>query len=914
MSTKTRWLETFSELLRSTPFTERASVFRDAEDALCKLRRADLLEELQYAEYARADEQLVQWLRLRLEPPEVRRQQASIAFISHIRTVQMIEESDDNIELALPAFEESLKYVLRSEDPESWAQIQHNLAETYVRRQVGARTENLERAIAAFRVALPERKGKARIDTLLGLAQALRQRQGGIPKENVRDGEKALDEAERLLEKESNDEQQTRIIIERSRWEEMRGNRSSAMELLRAAKRRIPEGILEWHLRDREGALLASWAAKESEQLPEAISINRALLDHPVAQMSPRRMSIVRNRLLHLGVTLEPPTRESILQEELRMLDAVLGDERLNARLISALELRVRNEERAAFKRASNPALALVEGEMASIIMRLVRELHFAKDDLGAIGYLAHLGGWPLRRALRWVDVSARRQTYPLRWSRVLETRLTELMSQAKVMDALGNPMLPPLPPSGAVERVRNYLTGAQDNANFSPDDLAVLLSMSPHEREAAANEISAGIERGIASILEDIEGAEPMLFNSLTSPPFVAPTHIARLLARQQAFVIIATQRDMVAIGAVWRSSDDRVHGDIVFDSMKPERSALDEHSTGLLPIQSQINETLVKLHAADIERIGLVCRGFLARLSAMEFGAGALGRRLVHLPGIDKADLPPVDRSRADRILILLDEDPDINLPNFVVASKTLEVEGFRIFRPGPALDEASAAAIQNARCVIMVGHGDAAVGPLGPMIGNNPVSHFDQLPLFGSEWSACIACAVGDSARMESAIWDRDDPYGAAEALLLAGTRAAADCLRPVPEVVAAMLIEEFGIRACRGEEPERALADTLAAHRVAWLEMSVPLASFVGELEKSPEAEQLSTWVTGHLDGVRRQRLAQDVAPLPPLGVFRKLGGPLRDHYAEEALRKHADELLAPITSGDVWGAFRWMGRK
>jgi hypothetical protein len=198
---------------------------------------------------------------------------------------------------------------------------------------------------------------------------------------------------------------------------------------------------------------------------------------------------------------------------------------------------------------------------------------------------------------------------------------------------------------------------------------------------------------------------------------------------------------------------------------------------------------------------------------------------------------------------------------------------------------------------------------------MIGDAPVSHFDQLPLLGSEWSACIACAVGDSARVESAIWDRDDPYGAAEALLLAGTRAAADCLRPVPEVVAAMVVEEIGIRACRGEDPERAFAEILSSHRAAWLGVTVPLASFVGELEKSPEAEQLSTWVTGHLDAVRRQRLAQDVAPLPPLGVFRKLGGSLlKDHHSKEAIREHAEQLLAPITSGEVWGAFRWMGRK
>lgn len=912
MSTRTRWLEKFSERLRSTPYTERASVFRDAEDALCKLRRADLLEELQYAEYTSADEQLVQWVRTRLEPPEIRRQQASVAFMSHIRAVELIEESDDNIELALPMIEESLTHVLRSEDPESWAQIQHNLAETFIRRPVGARSENLERAIAAFRLALSERRGLARVDTLLGLAQALRQRRGGFPDENLRNGEKALQEVENLLAKTRNNEQQTRFIIERSRWEEMGGNKDAAMDLVRAARKRIPEGILEWHLLDREAALLAAYSTAEPERRAEAIAANRALLAHPAVQASARRLSIVRSRLLQLGIVLEPPNRESILQEELRMLDVALGAEPLDAQLVAALELRVRSEERAAFQRSSSLALALVEGEMASILTRLIRELHAAKNELGAIGYLAHLGAWPLRRALRWVDFSARPQTYPLRWSRVLETRLSEVVTRAKVMEALGNSMPPPIPPPGAAERMQSYLTGAQDKATFSPDDLTVLWSMSPVDREAVADELAASIARGIESALRNIGATEPMLFNALTAPPFVAPTHIPKCLARNQALVVIATQGDRVAIGAIWKSGNDQVESDLTIERIEFEESKLDGQSTSRINVR--VAEVMLKLRDAGVERIGLVCRGVLARRTAISFGTTAIGQRLVHLPGIDKADLPPVDRSRADRVLILLDEDPDANLPSFVAASKSLERQGFRIFRPGSTLDEASAAAIQNARFVMMVGHGDAAVGPVGPMIGNTPVSHFDQLPLLGSEWSACIACAVGDSVRMESAIWDRDDPYGAAEALLLAGSRAAADCLRPVPEVVAAMVVEELGIRACRGEDPERAFTEILSSHRAAWLEMTVPLASYIGELERSPEAEQLSTWVTGHLDNVRCERLAQDVAPLPPLGVFRKLGGPLGDHYSEEALRKHADELLAPITSGDVWGAFRWMGRK
>lgn len=917
--TRTRWLETFSARLRSATHVERTSILYEAENALRKLRHADLRQELASAAAATADEQLLRWLHTRLEPPEVRRRQALHAFLTHLRGAELAQQGGEAMETGLQMIEDALTHVLRSESPDDWAQIQHHLAETFVQRIAGTRSDNLERAVAAYQAALPLRHGIQRIDTLLGLAQSLRQRLGGVPSENRHQGERALEEAGHLLAKNPDPNRQIRLMIEQSRWQEASGHFDAAWELLCSAKQRAPRGELDWHVREREATLLTTRALAEPQYRAEAIAANRALLDHPSLHNSPRRPWMLHSRLLQLGEVLAPPTSKSIAEEDLRTLLLALGDEALAPPLVSALELRVRSEERAAFRLPSGRALVRIEGDLSPLLMRLALELNRAGNDIMAVGYLAHLGAWSLRRALRWTDLSGGPENHALRWSRVLEDRLSEVMAWASTFDVLrthGQSFPPPAPE--AAERLQSYLTGAVDQVHLTPDDLTALLSMPASERDAAAAELRAGIEQGITGILTSIEQSDVALFNSLTSPTLLAPGHLTRALSAGQSFVVFMNEKQRCALGAVWKNSDDSVHSRLVFDTLPAEESS----SEAPLPMQSQVKDLVRTLRADGVTRIGLVCRGVVTRLAAISFGALTQSEpRIVHLPGVDRPSLPPLDRSRSDRLLIFLDEDPDANLPCLVAVSKTLERAGFRILRPGASPTEASVAAMQTARVVLMVGHGEGVVGPMGPSVGPAPVSHFDQYPLAGCEWSACIACDVGDPAQQEAVFWDRDDPFGAAEALLLAGSRAAVDCLRPVPEVLAAMVLEEVALRSLDGVEPEIVFGDALRAHRVAWSQLAEPLAVCIRE-RGILETDELSSWLTTKLDAVRRKRLGHDVSPLPPLGIFQKLGArppssggaPIEGTRSASWARRVAEQDLAPFTEGDVWGAFRWMGRK
>ncbi|HVJ20571.1 MAG TPA: hypothetical protein VM686_34395, partial [Polyangiaceae bacterium] len=735
------------------------------------------------------------------------------------------------METGLRMIEDAFTHVLRSENPDDWAQMQHNLAETFVQRNAGTRSDNLERAVAAYQAALPLRHGLQRIDTLLGLAQALRQRHGGVPVENLRQGESALQEAEHLLAKTPDSSRQIWLLLEKSRWEEGRGNLDAAWKLVCRAKQYTPRGERDWHLREREAALLTARALAEPQYRAEAIAANRALLDHPSLHNSARRPWMLRSRLLQLGEVLEPPTPKSIAEEDLRTLLVALGDEALAPPLVSALELRVRSEERAAFRLPSGRALVRIESDLSPLLMRLALELHRAGNHVMAVGYLAHLGAWSLRRALQWTALSGGPETHMLRWSRVLEDRLSEVMAWASSLDVLrahGQSFPPPAPESA--ERLQTYLTGALDQVHLTPDDLTALLSMAPPERDAAAAELRAGIEQGVMQILTNIEESDGALANSLTSPTLVAPGHLTRALSAGQSFVVFVNEKQRCALGAVWKNSDDSVHSRLVFDTLPAEESS----SEAPLPMQSEVKDLVRALRADGVARIALVCRGVVTRLAAVSFGAVTQSDpRIVHLPGIDRTSLPPLDRARSDRLLVLLDEDPDTNLPCLVAVSKTLERAGFRILRPGASPTEASVAAMQSARVVLMAGHGEGIVGPMGPSIGPAPVSHFDQYPLAGCEWSACIACNVGDPAQQEAVFWDRDDPFGAAEALLLAGSRAAVDCLRPVPEVLAAMVLEEVALRSLDGVEPEIVFGDALRTHRVAWSQLVEPLAMCIRE---------------------------------------------------------------------------------
>ena len=66
-----------------------------------------------------------------------------------------------NVEIAIAAYEQSLKVYTRESFPEQWAMTQNNLGAAYRNRLLGERGENLERAITAFEQALEVRTREA---------------------------------------------------------------------------------------------------------------------------------------------------------------------------------------------------------------------------------------------------------------------------------------------------------------------------------------------------------------------------------------------------------------------------------------------------------------------------------------------------------------------------------------------------------------------------------------------------------------------------------------------------------------------------------------------------------------------------------------------------------------------------------
>jgi hypothetical protein len=214
-----------------------------------------------------------------------------------------------------------------------------------------------------------------------------------------------------------------------------------------------------------------------------------------------------------------------------------------------------------------------------------------------------------------------------------------------------------------------------------------------------------------------------------------------------------------------------------------------------------------------------------------------------------------------------------------------------------------------------VLFAGHGEGTFGPLGPTVGKQPVTWFDQLPLRASAWGVCMACSTGDSSRVEDVVWDHDDPGGAAEHLLLAGCRYAADCLTPVPEVHAALLLEEFGVRAAEGEDAEIAFATAVQGWRTFWSALADPLADQFAK-DASLDASTLSSWLVDQLDGERRRRLGRDVRGLPRDGLFASLGTHAHSSSSPNERRAHeiASQVLAPFVESTMWAAFRWMARR
>jgi hypothetical protein len=757
-------------------------------------------------------------------------------------------------------------------------------------------------------VALPGRRGVHRIETLVGLAQALRRREGGDDAQNDRDVERALAEAEALLEDHPDERQVVHVALERAAWDLEQEHFEAALRIVRRVATRPLDPDLAWHVRDREASVLTAWSVTAPERREEALAANRALLPDEHAQTT-RRQAIVRSRLRVLRAPADPLTPEVLGREALHWWQGELGDGPLGPDLVSALETRIRREERDAFRQPSGRALVRMEADLAPLVVRLSAELLRAGDAMRAVAYLAHLGAWPWRRALRWTDFAASPSVGRLRWSRILEDRLAEALAWGQALDRSG--MRPPPAAPGSVDRLQRYLSGQSDQAFLSADDLTALWRMPPEERSPAAAELRRGIESGIDATLDELAADRPQLFNSVAQPPFVAPGHFARRLQAREAIVLVQNVDTDLVLGAAWRTASGDTGATV-------SRTAVAAGSDGELPLHAELSVLATALREAGVTRVGVVCRGVLARAIAAVFTPlSSIGARLVHLPGVDAVSLPALDRRRSRRYLVLLDPRPEQALPCIHAVSQTLQEAGYVVLRPGATLDEGSAAGMADAQSVIFAGHGEGTIGPFGPAIGGQPVSHFDQLPLGGSAWAVTMACSVGSSGRLEDLRWGHDDPAGAAEHLLLAGCRAAADCTSPVPEVLAALILEELASRTTGGEEPEAAFAATVDGWLRFWSALEDPLAADLAA-GLPLEERALAGWLTARLDAERRRRLGREVGPLPPDGLYRTLGvrAPASTTEARDPAwaRETAGRVLAAIIQPDTWAAFRWVARR
>lgn len=907
------WIVEFSRRMRETGAAGGVAVLREAEEALGALGIGRVRAELEVAERSDVDPRLAQWLRQRLESPEARKSRQTRAYFQHLRGTDLATEGGPALEIGVEMIDDALLQIVRAEDVDGWSQMQHNLAEALMQREAGTRADNVERAVAAFCAALPGRRGGQRVDTLLGLAQALRKRSGGNAQENARDGQGALAEAERLLAKHAERKQAARVLLERATWEQDGERFESALEMVRRAAKQAVNTGLTWQVRDREATVLAAWGCRVPERREEALAANRALLLDEDTQTT-RRLALVRSRLRALGAPPDPVTPDVLGHADLHWWKDDLGDAPLVSEIVQALELRIRREEREAFRLPSGRALVRREAELAPLVLRLAIELHRVGNERLAIAYLAHLGAWPLRRALRWTDSASSPVVERIRQSRILEDRLAEILRWASVLDLNGWAPGPVAP--GSVERVQRYLSGVSVHVFLAADDLTALLPMPPDERNAVVAELHRGIESGIDAALEQLATERPPLFNSVTLPPFVGAGHFADKLPARQALVLLQNVKAELVLGAAWRARDGVLHTRLTRAGLPSAADARD------LPVADDLARLEERFRQAGVERVGIVCRGVYAHLMATAVAPLAMGgRRLVHLAGVDEVYLPTLDRTRSRRYLVLLDAEPERALPCIMAASATLRDVGFIILRPGATLDQESAMVLGNAHGVIFAGHGEGTFGPFGPAIGRQFVSHFDQLPLRASGWGLCMACSAGDSGRIDDQRWDHDDPAGAAEHLLLAGCRHAADCLSPVPEVLAALMLEEFGVRSVEGEDPEAAFATTSEDWRAFFASLSGPLAECL--VEGAPmDARRLSAWLTERLDAERRRRLRRDVVGLPPDSLFTSLGtrppaslsaGTDRPRDVAWA-REVAAQMLAPFVASSTWAAFRWMARR
>lgn len=397
---------------------------------------------------------------------------------------------------------------------------------------------------------------------------------------------------------------------------------------------------------------------------------------------------------------------------------------------------------------------------------------------------------------------------------------------------------------AAAKARLDRWLGGEVDLGLLTGDDLAQIAILPRPERRRAVAALLRGIESAVVDGLAAIgETARPTLV-SLVAPPMLAKDEAARFLDPHEGLIVLVKIEREVALAVAWRPAK----GAVRFRTRFAELPSDDSRDESVLA--TEVAEVTEQFVADGVTRVLLAGRLRDQSLASLRSSLSTEAR-LVDLPGLDHVVRGSSARPKPKLTLVLMDYNAERNLPSIVVAGGTLASVGFEIRQPGAGLDTETALALRDARGVVLAGHGHGAMGPLSSFVGGIETHHLQSLPLDGADWAVCLACAAGDSRVPTDLLWDRDNPAGAAESLLIAGSAAAADCLTPVPEVVAAVVLETFGVEVAAGAEPERAFAEAMRWWRRAFLSMEETLSErFV---DKAPSAsDEIALTVVGEID--------------------------------------------------------------
>lgn len=796
-------------------------------------------------------------------------------------------------EQAVSMFQLALQQVVEAEAPELWARLQHNYAETLVQRTAGVRQNNLERAITAYRAALAVRRGSARAATLFGLAQALRQRCSDDPAENDAAWAAAIEECQSLVG--TTRAGRFRVERERALYAIARGaldaglvHAREAAGLATAAERWLAVGSLAQAL----CLLSAEQPTLRDEARYTAEEALRLAADHGSAP----GVAGARAALHSLGVALPVPDTTVICEAPIELWIDALPDA-LPSGLRKALSKRGDADTQAAFAGPSTSDLTAAETALTRVRWVLLCEALRAGERRAAVGQVAALGGWALRRGLQWTDHQHLELVHALCWARILEQTLSVALDLGMALDDTPDPPRRPLSPA-----MTRWLDGREDEGHFSPDDVLGLTYVEPVRRAAAA----AQVRKGLSDTVTDLAPMLPAdVRYVLLAPPFLPPARLEDLAPTGRSLVWAVSAGDEHALAGVWRSSSGQPvwHAETVSSSKDESTQALVDRAQLLLD----------RLLVDRVERIAVAGRGLAGLIVSDHLRRRALdGPRVVSIPGADRRTRVAIDRS-ARATLVLLDDDPAEGLPCLDAVAHTLAASGVDVFRPGSSLvpDPRLFDALQSSTIVAISGHGHGA-SMLAPFIGNILVSELQQLPLQGARAGLCLACAAGDDTRPTNAMWDRDDPEGAAMWLMLAGAQAALDCVRPVPEVLAALLLEDMLITGAAIDDPERSFHDGLRGWRTWFQGLIEPCDEWLKGLCEPVLYGSWSCWLAERINAERLRRTGRAVVPIPASAIVGGLGSrPL--HESSTSGPRRAVELMAPWIDEGTWSAFRWAAR-